>query len=239
MSPQFEEKRGLSFRCLCAMVFYFEASSNDIVIYMGKDKFENEELIAYGWPEDVWFHVDDLSSAHVYLRLPRGPLRAKYRETGNLDHIPDALKECCALVKANSIEGSKRHDVDVIYTPWENLDKRADMATGQIGYRDQSKVVKVRGVTRERELVKRLEKTKTESYPDLFAARQARDERVRHNQKERQKAMRKQQAQQAEEKRIQAENRSYDRLFEKQQQKKTVEATVDDTAAVEAEEDFM
>ena len=22
--------------------------------YMGKDKYENEDLIAYGWPEDVW-----------------------------------------------------------------------------------------------------------------------------------------------------------------------------------------
>ena len=32
-------------------------------------KYENEDLIKWGWPEDVWFHVDKLSSAHVYLRL--------------------------------------------------------------------------------------------------------------------------------------------------------------------------
>lgn len=31
--------------------------------------YEDEELIKWGWPEDVWFHVDKLSSAHVYLRL--------------------------------------------------------------------------------------------------------------------------------------------------------------------------
>ena len=38
---------------------------------MGKDKFENEDLIKYAWPDrDIWFHVEDLSSAHVYLRLP-------------------------------------------------------------------------------------------------------------------------------------------------------------------------
>lgn len=41
-------------------------------IYMGKDKYENEDLIRYGIPEDVWFHVDNLSSAHVYLRMNRG-----------------------------------------------------------------------------------------------------------------------------------------------------------------------
>lgn len=50
------------------MVYFFRSSTGTL-IYMGKDKYENEELIKYGWPEDVWFHVDDLSSAHVYLRL--------------------------------------------------------------------------------------------------------------------------------------------------------------------------
>lgn len=43
------------------------------------------------------FHVDDLSSAHVYLRLPEG---------ATLDDIPaDTLEDCCQLVKANSIQG--------------------------------------------------------------------------------------------------------------------------------------
>lgn len=42
------------------------------MMYMGKDKYENEDLIRYGFPEDVWFHVDNLSSAHVYLRMNRG-----------------------------------------------------------------------------------------------------------------------------------------------------------------------
>ena len=41
-----------------------------MVVYMGKDQDENDELIEHGWKSDVWFHVDSLSSAHVYLRLP-------------------------------------------------------------------------------------------------------------------------------------------------------------------------
>ena len=54
------------------MVFFFVCFSNpDVIIYMGKDKHENEDLIKYAWPDrDIWFHVEDLSSAHVYLRLP-------------------------------------------------------------------------------------------------------------------------------------------------------------------------
>jgi hypothetical protein len=26
----------------------------EYVVFMGKDKYENEDLIKYGWPEDIW-----------------------------------------------------------------------------------------------------------------------------------------------------------------------------------------
>lgn len=71
------------------MVYYFESvgsdgsfESNPRFIYMGKDKYENEDLIKYGFEEDVWFHVDNLSSAHVYLRLEIGE---------KWDEIPEGL----------------------------------------------------------------------------------------------------------------------------------------------------
>ena len=41
----------------------------DIICYVGRDKHENEYLIKYGWPGDIWFHVEGLSSAHVYFRI--------------------------------------------------------------------------------------------------------------------------------------------------------------------------
>ena len=95
-----------------------------VLLYMGVDKVENEDLIKYGWPEDVWFHVDKVSSAHVYLRLPEGM---------HIDSIPEELVEDCAqLVKANSIEGNKMNNVDVVYTMWDNLKKTGDMAVGQV-----------------------------------------------------------------------------------------------------------
>ena len=49
------------------MVYFFKLEKN--IVYMGKDKFENEDLIKYAWEEDIWFHVEGLSSAHVYYRL--------------------------------------------------------------------------------------------------------------------------------------------------------------------------
>lgn len=33
-------------------MFWF--AENKYVVYMGKDKFENEDLIKWGWPEDIW-----------------------------------------------------------------------------------------------------------------------------------------------------------------------------------------
>ena len=52
------------------MVLYFTSNSTSppVVIYTGEDKHVNEDLLKYGFPEDFWFHVDKLSSAHVYLR---------------------------------------------------------------------------------------------------------------------------------------------------------------------------
>ena len=68
------------------MVYYFTSTSHPekAVVYMGKDKFENESLIKYSFPKDIWFHVESLSSAHVYLRL-------EGLET--LDDIPSELIE--------------------------------------------------------------------------------------------------------------------------------------------------
>jgi predicted ribosome quality control (RQC) complex YloA/Tae2 family protein len=82
---------------------------------MGKDKYENEELIKHGWDNDVWFHVDKFSSAHVYLRLPDGM---------EWDKIPEeTLIDIGQLTKANSIEGNKKDNLVIIYTPWSNLKK--------------------------------------------------------------------------------------------------------------------
>ena len=100
---------------------------------MGKDKFENEDLIKWGLPHDLWFHVDGLSSAHVYLRLPSTDY--------NIDNIPkEVLEECLQLVKHNSIEGCKKNSVKVCYTPWANLEKTSSMEVGQVGHKNNKEI---------------------------------------------------------------------------------------------------
>merc|ERR1712060_991650 len=120
---------------------------------MGRDKHENEHLIAFGLPEDWWFHVDKLSSAHVYLRLKRGESIE--------DVSKETLEDCATLTKANSIAGCKLNEVVIVYTPWSNLKKTSDMETGSIGFHDR-KLVRRMKINKKNESANRLEKTKVE-----------------------------------------------------------------------------
>ena len=104
--------------------------------------------------------MDKLSSAHVYVRLEPGQ---------TWDDIPAAVVEDCAqLVKANSIEGNKRNNITVIYTPWDNLKKTPGMETGQVTFHNQKKVRRVHVEKRINEIVNRLNKTKQVRDVDLM-----------------------------------------------------------------------
>ncbi len=73
----------------------------------------DEDLIKYGDDQDIWFHVDKLSSAHVYVRI-EPPM--------TWETIPEPLlQDLAQLTKANSIEGNKKGNVTIIYTPWSNI----------------------------------------------------------------------------------------------------------------------
>lgn len=213
------------------MVFFFE-SSEGYTIYMGRDKYENEDLIRYGLPEDVWFHVDDLSSAHVYLRQKKGE---------KLDDISETLlSECAQLVKANSIEGCKRKSVAVIYTKWRNLHKTASMEVGSIGFKDRSKLRRLT-VEKHNPTVNDLNRTKREEHPDLAALQEERAREFRAEQKRLKKQKEAQEKQAARKRAEEAELRSYTSMMnaDNMQSNDAHAASADASAAAEFEEDFM
>uniref|UniRef100_G1SY65 Coiled-coil domain-containing protein 25 n=2 Tax=Oryctolagus cuniculus TaxID=9986 RepID=G1SY65_RABIT len=190
------------------MVFYFTSSSvnsSAYTVYMGKDKYENEDLIKYGWPEDIWFHVDKLSSGHVYLRLHKGE---------KIEDIPkEVLMDCAHLVKANSIQGCKMNNVNVVYTPWSNLKKTADMDVGQIGFHRQKDVKIVTVEKKVNEILNRLEKTKMERFPDLAAEKEGRDREERNEKKAQIQEMKRKEKEEMKKKREMDELRSYSSLM--------------------------
>lgn len=190
------------------MVFYFTSTvvSPSYSIFMGLDKHENEELIRWGWPEDVWFHVDKVSSAHVYLRL---------REGDTIDDIPQAvIDDCAQLVKANSIQGNKMNNVDVVYTMWHNLKKTPGMDVGQVGFHKDKEVRKVRVERRINEVVNRLNKTKEEQLNvDLRGQREGRDRSEREDQRKKQQELKRKEKEEEKRKQEWAEQRSYASLM--------------------------
>ncbi|KZS93817.1 cytoplasmic protein [Sistotremastrum niveocremeum HHB9708] len=213
------------------MVLFFTSTSVNppATIYMGRDKVENEDLIKYAWPEDVWFHVDKLSSAHVYIRMPPS--------IPSWDQIPDALvTDCAQLVKANSIEGNKKDNITVIYTPADNLKKTGDMAVGQVSFHRNDKVKRVHIATRENAIVNRLNKTKLEKEVDH---EQEKTDRLKaEGAKRRAAAAKQRQAELELAKSREAEKaaRSYDSLFANEFE---VDPETSKKSAKELEEDFM
>ncbi|XP_036333369.1 coiled-coil domain-containing protein 25 isoform X2 [Rhagoletis pomonella] len=165
----------------------------------------DEELIRWGWPEDVWFHVHNYSSAHVYLRLKEGQ---------SVDDIPQALiNDAAQLVKYNSIQGNKINNIEVVYTLWSNLKKTPDMEVGQIGYFCEKDVKKIRVEKRVNEIINRLNKSKTEDHPDLRRQREERDADERRKNKHSLKAQREKEEEEMKRQKAEAESRSYDKLF--------------------------
>ncbi|OJT13001.1 Coiled-coil domain-containing protein 25 [Trametes pubescens] len=220
------------------------ATSPPTVIYMGKDKHENEDLIKYAWPQDVWFHVDKLSSAHVYLRMPDGM---------SWEAIPEALlTDCAQLVKANSIEGNKKDNITIIYTPGDNLKKSGDMAVGQVSFHSDKRVgsialrcalhhidipheqvKRVHVPKRENVIVNRLNKTKVEREVDHENEKVERIKKENATKRAAAAAKKKADAELAKAREAEKAARSYDNLFsgdddEIPEPKRSVQEMMDD-----------
>lgn len=214
------------------MVFYFKSTCGEFTIYMGKDKYENEDLIKYGLPEDVWFHVDDLSSAHVYLRMKPGM---------TLNDISDELLlDCAALVKANSIVGCKKNSVYVVYTRWKNLKKTASMVDGQVGFHRPENVKRMQ-VEKNNPIVNKINKSKVEKHPDLYKIQQDRQKEIQREKKEHQKRLDKQKKLEELKRKQEKEERSYDRIMDSSEMTSNAdfEASADNSAALAYEDDFF
>ncbi|CAH9106263.1 unnamed protein product [Cuscuta epithymum] len=215
------------------MVFYFKArpEAGDYTIFMGLDKYENEDLIKYGFPEDIWFHVDKMSSAHVYLRLTKGQ---------SMDDIPEGvLEDCVQLVKANSIQGNKLNNVDVVYTPWQNLKKTPSMEVGQVAFHNTKMVRTIRVEKRINDIINRLNRTKVERKTDLKAEREAVSAAEKAERKHQLREKKRREEMERLEKEKHAELRSYKNLMvaEKMTSNKNIAST--GKSLQELEEDFM
>ncbi|CAN6847432.1 unnamed protein product [Brassica oleracea] len=177
------------------------------------------------------FHVDKMSSAHVYLRLHRGQ--------GFDDISEGVLEDCAHLVKANSIQGNKVNNVDVVYTPWSNLKKTASMDAGQVGFHNSKMVRTIRVEKRVNEIVNRLNKTKVERTPDFRAEREAVNAAERAERKHHLREKKKHEEIERLEKERQADMRSYKGLMVTDKMTSNKDIVSSNKSLQELEDDFM
>ena len=123
-----------------------------------------------------WFHVDSLSSAHVYFRLctEKGPA-----EGIPIDDLPaDSVYDMMQIVKHNSISGCKLASTKIVYTPWSNLKKTFEMDSGTVTYHN-TKLCRYSRCDKDRQRVKELEITKTErANVDFYQEMKANERRI-------------------------------------------------------------
>ncbi|CUS22858.1 LAQU0S07e01706g1_1 [Lachancea quebecensis] len=142
------------------MVFFYTAKSDEgceYCIVVGKDKFENDLLIKYGYKDlnYYWFHADKYSSGHVYLKL----LNCE----SDLRDVPkEIVRDCLQLCKSKSIQGNKLPQCTMLATPWTNLRKSGYMKPGEVSFKSTRKIQKLECYGRENQVLNRLDKTRIE-----------------------------------------------------------------------------
>ncbi|WMV42863.1 hypothetical protein MTR67_036248 [Solanum verrucosum] len=204
------------------MVFYFKArpEAGDYTIFMGLDKYENEELIKFGFPEDIWV------SRTQPLYLHEVVVRFAY-----ILYSTDLTYEISL--------GNKVNNVDVVYTPWQNLKKTASMDVGQVSFHNPKMVRTVRVEKRINEIVNRLNRTKVERKPDLKAEREAVNAAERAERKQQLREKKRREDMDRLEKERQAEMRSYKNLMVADKMTSNKDVASANKSLQEMEEDFM
>ncbi|CCE64055.1 hypothetical protein TPHA_0G02190 [Tetrapisispora phaffii CBS 4417] len=131
-------------------------------IIVGKDKFENDLLIKYGYRElnYTWFHADNYSSGHVYLKLLE-------KENSVSDVSSEIVNDCLQLCKSESIQGNKLPQCSILITPWHNLRKNRFMKPGEVSFKSQRACTKRDCFARDTKIMNRLNKTRVELYEDV------------------------------------------------------------------------
>lgn len=127
------------------------------LLFVGDDKFENDGLIKYSqrYMKELktpvyWFHVDNFSSPHAYVRLNEGEKVPP----------PKLVQVCSQIVKLGSIEGVKRPSTDIIYTLCTNLAKTKSLDVGTVTFQPHSEILYNRAVKNNKQIEKFLSKIK-------------------------------------------------------------------------------
>jgi len=136
------------------------------------------------------------------------------------------------LVKENSIEGKKKDKVRIVYTPYPNLHKTGDMDVGAVGFHNE-KMRFYMEIEKDKDIVKRIAKTKEERNPNL---QEEKEKRIQGDKKEKTahyKQQQKERMEQEKKKKEEEDMKNYHEHVKKEMMKSNKDS------AQNLEEDFM
>jgi predicted ribosome quality control (RQC) complex YloA/Tae2 family protein len=93
---------------------FIQTLNREIVFHIGKNQYENFDIIDNNDPNDIWFHAKDDSSCHVVCKLPNDI------EKRDLRYI---IKIGALLCKTNTNKLKNIINVPIIYTKLKNITK--------------------------------------------------------------------------------------------------------------------
>jgi predicted ribosome quality control (RQC) complex YloA/Tae2 family protein len=93
---------------------HFPAIAEPVLFYIGQSQDENHSLLDLAKPEDFWFHLGSISSAHVIGVVPKGIPRKQ------LSYI---VKRGALLCKQHTAKVASKSHVAVIYTRVRHVTK--------------------------------------------------------------------------------------------------------------------
>ena len=102
----------------------FEWKGVEYLFYVGRDRYDNWDLIDNSRPWDIWFHLENEPSSHVILETDL--------DKGGIKNIPRAvIKRGAGLCKEHS---SSKHEANcpVIYTTVDKLEKGREVGSVNI-----------------------------------------------------------------------------------------------------------
>jgi len=95
-------------------VLFVKELNREITFYIGENKNENFDVIDLGKPDDLWFHVNNMSSCHVVAILPEDI------EKKDLRYI---IKIGAILCKTNTKKLKSLNNIEIIYAQIKHVVK--------------------------------------------------------------------------------------------------------------------
>ena len=112
---------------------YIEIEIEGYVCLIGRNAKGNDQIVRQASQKDIWFHIDNLSSPHLIIKM-----------SDKLFPPKETLIECAVILKSYKKSISEFQKVNIIYTLVSNI--KLTKVLGQVEFKRNSEVYKLKRI---------------------------------------------------------------------------------------------